>query len=540
MKDKKLVVGIILLAVIIIGISAVFLQRPSTTPTRRVVVYAYNDRITGIDPSLEDDTGLVVLGSIYETLTYYDSETQEVKPRLATSWEFYEDGTIWIFHLRRNVVFHDGTPFNATAVKASIERAINMYRTAGKGLGYIWDAVEEIEVVDDYTVKFKLSYPQRLDLMASASYAAYIFSPSALSKSGAADYYDSALVEWFNAGNAVGTGPYRLSYYDPTREIRLEKFSEWWGWREVNNPDAPEIVIIKIIIEPVAQYSGLLSGEIDIACSIPRENIKELLNRGFKVQNVTTFHNFILFFNTKRYPTNISNFRLAIAHALDLPRIVRDALQGYGRVASGVLPYGFPGHIENLRYEYSTSKARDNLKEAGVSLPVSVELVYQAGYEETERFAEIFRSTMFELGINVVLNPQDWARLKDIAKGVWENPDETPHLILADWWPTVPSAYDILYAMFHSDSKEWNFAGYENRAFDELIEAAWMSEGANYTYALELYENAQRILFEQAVGVGLWDDIRPYLYSDRVDLPREALNPLYMYVIRFEIVKVKP
>lgn len=544
MKSKKLVLAsTALLGVILVGLTIVFLQRPTftppPTPTRKVVVYAYNDRITGIDPSIEDDTGLVVLGSVYETLTYYDSESGTVRPRLATSWESNEDGTEWVFHLRRDVVFHDGTPFNATAVKISIERAVNIYRTTGKGLGYIWDAVEEIEILDNYTVKFKLSYPQRLDLMASASYAAYIFSPSVLEKSGAEDYYDSALVEWFNSGNAIGTGPYKLVYYDPTREVKLEKFNNWWGWSEVNNPAAPDIVIIKIVIEPVAQYNGLLSGEIDIACSVPRENVKDLLKRGFNVRNVTTFHNFILFFNTKRAPTSNPYFRLAIAHALDLSKIVEDVLLGYGEVASGVLPRGFPGHIENLIYEYNMSKAREFLRKSEVNLPVSIELMFQAGYEETGKFAEIFKSIMLDLGIQVALNPQDWARLKDIARGIWERPDETPHLILADWWPTIPSAYDYLYTMFHSKSKEWNFAGYENETFDELVDTAWMSEGMNYTYALELYEEAQSIIFSQAVAIGLWDEIRPYVYSSRVDLPEEALNPLYMYVIRFEIVKVK-
>jgi len=115
-----------------------------------------------------------------------------------------------------------------------------------------------------------------------------------------------------------------------------------------------------------------------------------------------------------------------------------------------------------------------------VSTPIKIELLYQVDYEETRAFATIFKTIMAQLGIEVELNPQDWARLKDIAKGVWENPEETPHLIIADWWPTIPSPFDFLYTMFHSESKEWNFAGYENSEFDELIEEAWLTEGVNF------------------------------------------------------------
>jgi peptide/nickel transport system substrate-binding protein len=531
-------IGVIVVIVILAAYFLVFYKAPETAP-KRIVIYAYNDRITGIDPSLEDDTGLVVLGAVYETLTYYDHVTGEVKPRLAINWTSSEDGREWVFYLRRGVFFHDGTPFNATAVKISVERARDIYRETGRGLGYIWDAVEEVEIIDEYTVKFKLSHPQRLDLLASAAYAAYIFSPRVLEYSKASHYTDKALEEWFNRGNAVGTGPYKLVSYDPMREVRLEKFNEWWGWKEINNPHAPDVVIIKIITDPPAQYSGLIAGEVDIACSVPRETVKDLVSRGFKVINQSTYHNFILFFNTRRYPTNITEFRLAIAHAINISTVISQAILGFGTPASGVIPRGFPGHVEGLTYPYDLEKARELLRKAGVEIPVKIELLYQVDYEETNKFAMIFKSFMKDLGIEVELIPQDWARLKDIAKGVWTDPENTPHLIVADWWPTIPSPFDYLYTMLHSESKEWNFAGYVNPEFDSLIYEAWELEGVDYKLALKKYEEAQRIIYREAPVIGLWDEIRPYVHSNRVELPEGALNPMYMYVVRFELVRVR-
>jgi peptide/nickel transport system substrate-binding protein len=151
----------------------------------------------------------------------------------------------------------------------------------------------------------------------------------------------------------------------------------------------------------------------------------------------------------------------------------------------------------------------------------------------------IFKSFMKDLGIEVELIPQDWARLKDIAKGVWTDPENTPHLIVADWWPTIPSPFDYLYTMLHSESKEWNFAGYVNPEFDSLIYEAWELEGVDYELALKKYEEAQRIIYREAPVIGLWDEIRPYVHSNRVELPEEALNPMYMYVVRFELVRVR-
>jgi len=522
--------------VIAVAITVVFLF---FMPSRKIVVYAYSDAITGIDPSLEDDTGIAVIGVVYETLTYYNHLTGQVEPRLAERWESNEDGTEWTFFLRRDVVFHDGTAFNATAVKISVERARDLYREKGRGLGYIWDAVEEIEIIDEYTVKFKLSYPQRLDLLAAAAYAAYIFSPSVLEKSGASSFTDEALEIWFNQGNAIGTGPYKLVGYDPRREVRLEKFNEWWGWKYINNPNAPDVVTIKIITDPTAQYHGLVAGEIDVACCVPRGTISDLLSRGFRAVNLTTYRNFILFFNTKRYPTNITYFRLAIAHALNLTEVVQVALKGLALEASGYIPHYFPGYVEGLTYEYNLTRAREYLELSGVNLPVEIELLYQVDYEETRIFAEIFKSRMHEIGIKVKLDSRSWDELRNAARGIWRNPEETPHIIIADWWPTIPSPFDYLYTMFHSESKEWNFAGYENPELDELLEQAWELEAINYTKALELYRRAQEIIYEECVAIGLWDDIRPFIYSSRVEVPEKALNPMYMFVVRFEYISVR-
>ena len=537
MNKKTLI--LLLVAAIIIGSIFAYYTLFSVKKVK-TVVYAYVDSITGIDPSLEFDTGLIILGVVYEPLLYYNPETGKFIPALAESWESNANHTLWTFHLRHNAVFHDGTPVTAEAVKFSIERALKSYLKEGEGAGYIWESVKEIKVIDDYTIQFILKRPERLDLIAAASYGAYIYSPKVLEKSGAKNPLDPALRNWFDSGHEAGSGPYVIEYYNPESEIRLKKFDKWWGWSVVNNPDAPDVVIIKIITDRTSQLNGLRSGQIDIATGIPLGEVKKLVNEGFKVKLETTYHNYVLMFNTRRYPTNITEFRLAIAHSIPWDKVVNLALKGFGRAGSGIIPYAFPGHLNNLTYTYNKTLAVELLKKAGLyGKELKIQIMVEGDYENEVTFAQILKGELDELGIEVEIITAPWDQIVEVGPKVWEKPEEVPHLMINDWWPTIPSPYDYLYNLLHSDVKEWNWAGYDNQYFNQLIEEAWNLEGRDYDKAMELYVQAQLIIYRDAVAINLWDEIQPYVYSSKIEIPDEALNPLYMFVIFFQYVKVK-
>jgi peptide/nickel transport system substrate-binding protein len=109
--------------------------------------------------------------SVYETLTYYNPDSGEVEPRLATEWDASDDGQEWTFELREDVTFHSGQPMTAQAVAAAIERTIAI----GEGGAHLWDAVADIEATDEHTVAFELDYPAPLDLVAASSFGAFIY-----------------------------------------------------------------------------------------------------------------------------------------------------------------------------------------------------------------------------------------------------------------------------------------------------------------------------------------------------------------------------
>ena len=163
------------------------------------------------------------MANMYEQLLRVNApgSAEQFTPLLAESWEKSDDGLVWTFNLRPNVKFHDGEPMNAEAVKKSIEAAKDH-----AGASFIWLPLDNVEVVDDLTVKFTLKYPQPLELIVGSEYAAYIVSPKALDAAAADENYWSAGVE-------AGTGPYMVESYTADQELVLTQNTEYWGgWED--------------------------------------------------------------------------------------------------------------------------------------------------------------------------------------------------------------------------------------------------------------------------------------------------------------------
>ena len=194
-----------------------------------------------LDPSTEYSNGILVLQNVYETLTYYNSATGELEPKLATEWSSNEDGTVWTFKLREDVTFHDGTKMTSADVKASMERTLAL----GQGAAFNWSAVESIETNGDYEVIFNCAYSAPVDLIASAGYAAYVMSAEAVKQD----------VEWFNAGNDGGTGPYTIAQASGQDTVVLQAYDNYWGgWAD----NQYKTVLIKEVLESSARRQMLL------------------------------------------------------------------------------------------------------------------------------------------------------------------------------------------------------------------------------------------------------------------------------------------
>ncbi len=517
---------------------------PATTPVKkkRTVIYASLSEMTSCDPSTEFSNSILWMCLVYEPLLWYDPIHDKIIPGLAVSYESKKNGTIWIFHLRKNAKFHDGTPVTAEAVKFSIERTIAL----GQGAAFIWDPVKEIKVIDNYTIEFILKYPAPLDKIVASSYGAWIFSPKVVEYAGAKNATDPKVAEWFNKGHDAGSGPYKLVKWDPENEVILEKFEDWWGWKEPNYPlksdKAPDVFIIKIVKDAVTQERLVLSGDIDIAEYVPPEDV-ETLKSNPKVQVVLkpSFQNLLMLINTKKPPLDNVLVRRAIAHAIPYEDIVKIARAGLAKVASGPIPHGMWGHFDNLTYTYNLTLAKELLAKAGYPHGINRTLIltYTAGDIYEKRTAELIAASLAKIGIKVDIRPMSWEEQWSLAQSGWENPQAAQDLFIFYWWPTYITPFDYLYNMFHSESKAFNLCYYENPKFEKLIEKAHILEGYDRETALKLYYEAQKILYEDVPAIPLWDMVDFRVAVKGIGNLDKAINPAYPTVVFAQVLSVE-
>jgi peptide/nickel transport system substrate-binding protein len=540
---SKLSIAVILIVILAVLIAGVYYYSSTTGVKKKtVVIYASLSEMTGADPSPEASNSIMWMAVVYEPLIHYDPLNNVFRPALAEKYEHDPSGLIWTFHLRKGAVFHDGTPVTSKAVKFSIERT----RSLGQGEYFIWDAVDRIETPDDYTVVFYLKYQAPLEVIASAAYASYIFSPNVVKYANASNSTDPKVAEWFNSGKDAGSGPYRLVKWDPENEVILEKFDDWWGWKDPNYPyksdKAPDVFIIKIVKDSVTQERLVKSGDIHIAEYVPLEDVESLKkDPNLQVVIKPNYQNLHLLMNTRKPPLDNALVRRAIAHAIPYDDIVTVARSGLAKVASGPIPHDMWGHFDNLTYKYDLDLAKRLLAEAGYPNGINRTLVltYTAGDIYEQRTADLIKSSLGKIGINVEIRPMSWEEQWALAQSGWDNPQAAQDLFIFYWWPDYISPFDYLFNMFHSESKSFDLCYYSNPEFEKTIEEAVYWEGINRTKSLELYYRAQKILYDDVPAVALWDMVDVRVARSNIKGLDMAINPAYTTVIFPQVLSVE-
>jgi len=481
--------------------------------------YAYNNNpFNDWDPSVEFSNGIVSLNNIYETLLRYDPFEDKIIKVLVTDYTTSSDGLTWTFYLRKGVKFHDGTELNADAVKFSIDRTMSINR----GAAFIWEPVDKINVVDNYTVEFKLKYPAPVDLISSSGYGAFIMSPTAVK---------SNPDGWLTEGNEAGSGPYKLERYQQERgEVVLTWFEDYWrGW-EGNHFKK---VVIKGVTEVATRRLLVERGEADFTWKLLYEDIASLQeNEDVNVAVGPSFLTYKIALNTQREPLNNKLVRQALAYAFPYQDVVSYVFEGYARQSKGPIPYGLWGHSEELfQYNYNLDKAKQLLEEAGYADGgLKFLITYEASDEAERKMAELFKASLAKLNIELEIRGMPWESQWALAKD--EDLEKRQDLFIEVWWPDVCGPHSWLYTVFYSEEKPYfNTSYYKNKEYDHLVDKASRESGMDRNKSTNTYIEAQKILVEDVPEIFV-SDIKNVFYLNKTFKGYKD-NPAYPQVVFF-------
>jgi peptide/nickel transport system substrate-binding protein len=315
---------------------------------------------SGIDPHVNASSELgIPLTSVYDPLVWQVGEGT-FSPGLAKSWEISPDGLTYTFFLRNDVTFHDGTPFNAEAVKINLDRIVDQ-DTKSQKAAIMLGPYDHTEVVNEHTVSIVLKEPFSPLLDALSQVYLAMASPAALEKWGE-DYQM----------HQVGTGPFQFKEYVPGDHLALTVYPDYnWApdfFRHQGRAYLDEIQF-RFFAEPAVRALALEGDEAQVMGEIPPQDAPRLQsNTNFDLMPIPIpGQSLQMFINTQRSPTDDPNVRRALVYATDRQSIAETIFNGFSPTAYGPLSSGTLGFDKTLAdtFPFDPAKARQLLEEAG-------------------------------------------------------------------------------------------------------------------------------------------------------------------------------
>jgi peptide/nickel transport system substrate-binding protein len=337
-------------------------------------------------------------------LATYDPKSREYKPSLAESWKV-EDPLTWVFTLRKDVKWHDGSPFSAADVIHSINRIKTDQDSKQK---HNLARVKAAEALDNYTVKLTTDEP-------TASLMSYIADLVIMTSKA---QYDQFGPEGVTQQPPLGTGPYTFKELVPNQRLVIAKTPNWWGGA-VHGPDE---VVYRIMRETEVRTTALLNGEIQIAQFLP-PHLMDRVNSSPNARVVATDSQEIMFLAMmpKTKPWDDKRVRQAVCYSIDRDAIIQGVLMGQAKRLDGPVGPATYAYNPDLqpKYTYDPQKAKALLTEAGYPNGVDVEFYTPVGrYVLDKQSAEAMTSMMNAAGIRARLMTPEWPTLwADVQNG---------------------------------------------------------------------------------------------------------------------------
>lgn len=351
--------------------------------------------LTRFDPhrasSSNDNTHLFLT---YDRLIHQDASGAAV-PGLAESWSFEDDGMILELQLRDGVVFHDGEPFDADAVRANIERAKTV---EGSAVVSELSSITEVEVVDPLTVRLHLTAPNAALPLILSDRAGAMVSPAAF------DNPDLDL-------QPVGAGMFQVTAYNPGSSITYDAFPDYW------DPDAVRVAGIDMTIQTDSntRVNALLSGQVD-ATVVPSRLVEDVERAGLTVVTGRTNNYWYFQPNRTRSEFGDKRVRQALWHAINRQALVDVLALGNATLSSQPVPEWSFAHDPTIapdHYPYDPDRARELLAEAGLEDGFSFEAMV-ATSPEVQMHAEAIQADLAAVGIDMQMRILEGDQITDL------------------------------------------------------------------------------------------------------------------------------
>jgi peptide/nickel transport system substrate-binding protein len=466
-------------------------------PTR--LIYGLTLAPSGIDPHVNASSELgIPLTGVYDTLVYQDPDTGEFIPGLAERWDISDDGQIYTFYLRRDVTFHDGTPFNAAAVQVNLERIANP-DTASQKAVFMLGPYQRTAVVDDYTVQIHLSRPYAPLLDALSQVYLGMASPAALERWGA-DYQF----------HQVGSGPFEFVAYVPNDHLTLARNPDYaWGppLFEHQGPPYLDQVEFRFLVDAATRAPALETGEVDVMGEVPPRDAVRLDESDVFVLHAVPIPGqpAQFFFNTQLAPLDDLAVRQALLYATDRETIVRTIFLDTSPVAYGPLSAATRSYDPTVRdfYPYDRDQAAALLDETGWrdsdgdgvrdrdGLPLQLTMAL-GGWGFNPDMAQLLQAQWAQLGVQLDAEVMPYPALLEAGQS------GSHHLVGFNLFGRDPN---LLWTFYHR-AGGFNFSHVADLGLDALLDQAAAVTGPERD---PVYAQIQGYIMEQALVLPIRD-----------------------------------
>ncbi|XYQ56518.1 glutathione ABC transporter substrate-binding protein GsiB [Pectobacterium carotovorum] len=450
-------------------------------------VIAVGSTFTSLDPyDANDSLSQTVAKSFYQGLFGFDKEMKLVNV-LADSYDASPDGLTYTIKLHSGVKFHDGSAFNAAAVKVNLDRASNPDNRLKRY--NLFKMIDKTEAVDDLTVKITLKTPFSAFVNNLAHPAAVMISPAALKQYGKDIGF-----------HPVGTGPYRFVAWNQTDFVKVEKFNGYW---KAGLPKLDSITW-RPVVDNNTRAALLQTGEAQFAYPIPFEQAK-VLEKNDKLALVASpsiLHRYISM-NVTQKPFDNPKVREALNYAINKEALIKVAFSGYATPAEGPLPSSIDYSVKYHPWPYEPAKARELLKEAGYPDGFTTTLWSSHNHSTAQKVLQFTQQQLAQVGVKVQVTAMDAGqRAAEVeGKGVKET---GVRLFYTGWSASTGEADWALSPLFATASwppAQFNTAFYSNPQVDADLANALKT--TDRTEKQKLYKDAQDKIWADAPWIFL-------------------------------------